>query len=43
MEHVGFGLSYQYFEIDIDVEKSDWLGNVQLTQDDPFLSLNINW
>ena len=42
-EHVGFGLSYQYFKIDIDVDKSDWFGNVQLIQDGPFLSLNANW
>jgi hypothetical protein len=42
-KHVGFGLSYQYFKIDIDVDQSDWHGNVQLTQDGPFLSLNVNW
>lgn len=42
-EHVGFGLSYQYFKIDTDIDKSDWHGNVQLTQDGPFLSLNANW
>ncbi|HET6566052.1 MAG TPA: hypothetical protein VFG52_11610 [Xanthomonadales bacterium] len=42
-EHVGFGLSYQYFKIDVDVEKNNWLGNVQLTQDGPALSVNFNW
>jgi hypothetical protein len=42
-DHVGFGLSYQYFKIDIDVDKSDWNGNIQLIQDGPFLSLNVNW
>ena len=42
-EHVGFGLAYQYFEIDVDVDKSDWRGNVKLQQDGPFLSVNLNW
>lgn len=42
-EHVGFGLSYQYFQIDINVEKSGWLGNVTLTQDGPSLSVNVTW
>jgi len=42
-EHVGFGLAYQYFKIDVDVDKSNWAGHAQLTQDGPFLSLNANW
>jgi hypothetical protein len=42
-EHLGFGLSWQYFEVDVDVDKSNWHGNVQLIQDGPFLSVNVNW
>jgi hypothetical protein len=42
-KHAGFGLSYQYFRIDIDVDKTDWHGNVELTYSGPFLSANFNW
>lgn len=42
-EHVGFGLSYKYFKIDVDVEKSDWNGKAELTHDGPFLSATVNW
>jgi hypothetical protein len=42
-EHVGFGLDYQYFEIDLDISKSDWKGNVKLIQDGPFISVTLNW
>ena len=42
-DHIGLGLSYQYFRIDVEVDKSSWDGDVQLTQDGAFLSLNINW
>jgi len=28
-EHIGFGLNYNYFELDIDVDKSQWHGNVE--------------
>lgn len=42
-EHVGFGLTYKYFKIDVDVEKSDWNGKAELTHDGPFLSATVNW
>jgi hypothetical protein len=42
-EHVGFGLSYNYFKIDVDVEESDWYGKAEVTQDGPFLSATFNW
>ena len=41
--HVGFGLSYQYFGIDVDVDKSDWHGGADLSYRGPFLSLNGSW
>ncbi len=42
-EHVGLGLSYQYFGIDLDVDKTDWRGRVELTYSGPFITLNVNW
>lgn len=42
-EHVGFGLSWQYFRIDVDLDKNNWHGNVELKQDGPALSVNFNW
>jgi len=41
--HVGIGLSYQLFKLDIDIDKSDWHGAADLTYDGPFLALNVNW
>jgi hypothetical protein len=41
--NVGIGLSYQLFELDIDVDKSDWHGGADLTYHGPFLGLNVNW
>ena len=42
-EHFGFGLSYQYFKLSIDVDKSDWKGATDLTYRGPFVSFNANW
>ena len=28
-EHVGFGLSYNYFELDVNIDKSNWQGNIE--------------
>ncbi len=42
-EHVSFGLSYQLFKIDVDVDKTNWHGNVKLQQDGPALSMSFNW
>jgi hypothetical protein len=41
--HVGFDLSYQYFALDVDVDKSDWHGAADLSFQGPYLSLNLNW
>jgi hypothetical protein len=42
-EHVGFGLAYNYFRVDVDVEKSDWRGRIKTAQNGPFLSVNFTW
>lgn len=41
--HVGLGLSYQFFKLSIDVDKSDWQGATDLTYRGPFLSLSASW
>jgi hypothetical protein len=41
--NVGFGLAYQYFKLDVDVDKSDWNGNADLQYNGPFLSVTANW
>jgi len=41
--HVGLSLSYQFFKVDLDVDKSDWRGAANLTYDGPYVAVNINW
>lgn len=42
-KHAGFDLSYQYFALDVDVDKSGWHGAADLSLQGPYLSLNLNW
>jgi hypothetical protein len=32
-EHFGFGLNYNYFELDVSINKSNWRGNIETTYD----------
>jgi hypothetical protein len=41
--HFGFALSYNYFSLDGDVDKSDWRGGVELEQNGPFIGLFATW
>ncbi len=41
--HVGFDLSYQYFNLNLSVEKTDWRGEVDLTYSGPVLAVTANW
>ena len=41
--NVGLGLHYQYFTIDLDVDKSDWRGGAEVRYRGPFLSLTGSW
>jgi hypothetical protein len=41
--HVGFGLSYQYFDLDLDIDNSDWRGNVNMRYSGPMLSATFSW
>jgi len=42
-EHVGFGLYYNAFVVDVDVDKTDWRGKAESTQHGPFLAVTFNW
>jgi hypothetical protein len=42
-EHVGFGLHYAGFALDVDVDKGDWRGRVEFNQRGPMLSLTATW
>ena len=41
--HVGFSLSYQLFNVDVEVRKTDWRGSADLTYDGPFFAVSANW
>ena len=41
--HVGFDLSYQFFELDLKIDKTDWQGEVEMTYDGPVLAVTFNW
>lgn len=42
-KNVGFGLNYQYFSLDVDVDKDDWHGGAEVLYRGPFLSMTANW
>ncbi|NNK32943.1 MAG: hypothetical protein HKP02_07455 [Xanthomonadales bacterium] len=42
-QHVGFDLSYQFFDIDLSVDKSDWRGGVNLRYSGPVVAMTVNW
>ncbi len=41
--HFGIGLQYQFFQLDVDVDKSDWKGKAKISQKGPFLALTATW
>jgi hypothetical protein len=41
--HVGLTLSYQLFNVDVEVRKTDWRGGADLTYHGPFLAVSANW
>lgn len=42
-EHVGFGLSYQFFQLDGKIEEDRWRGEVQTTFTGPIVYLSGHW
>lgn len=41
--HVGFDLSYQYFNIDLKVDKTTWQGTVDMRYSGPIVAMTVNW
>ena len=41
--HVGFDLSYQYFNLNLNVDKGDWRGGVDMTYSGPVVSVTVHW
>jgi len=41
--HVGFDLSWQYFDLHVDVDKGDWTGSTKMTYSGPVVSVNFGW
>lgn len=41
--HVGFDLSYQYFNLDLRVKDKNWTGGAELTYSGPMISVIFNW
>lgn len=41
--HVGFSLSYQYFNLNLNVNSSDWKGGIDLRYRGPVLAVTGNW
>ena len=41
--HVGIDLSYQYFSLNVNVDKSDWFGSLDVTYNGPKVSITANW
>jgi len=41
--HIGFDLSWQYFNLNLKVDKSDWKGEADMTYSGPVLAITGNW
>ena len=40
-EHFGIGLNYNYVELDVKINKSDWRGNIQTTYDGVYVNASF--
>ena len=42
-KHVGFDLSYQYFDLELSVDDGDWIGGAKMSYSGPVVSMTFNW
>jgi len=42
-KNIGFGLYYNGFVLDVDVDKDDWRGKAEAKQHGPWLAITANW
>ena len=40
-EHVGFGLNYNYVQLDVGIDKSDWRGDIQIVYDGVYVNASV--
>ncbi len=40
-EHVGIGMNYNYFELDVKINKPDWRGNIETTYDGIYVYASV--
>lgn len=43
VEHFGIGLNYNFFSLDVGVDKSDWRGSTDASYEGPYLYLSAYW
>ena len=41
--HFGVSLYYNFFQLDVDIDKSDWRGKAESTLHGPFLAISTSW
>jgi len=41
--HVGFDLAYQFFNLNLGVDKTDWNGGVDISYSGPIIAMTTNW
>jgi hypothetical protein len=42
-EHFGFTAAWHYFKLNVDVDKSDWQGSAEISQNGPFVAVTAYW
>ena len=42
-DHIGFDLSWQYFNLNVDVDSDDWTGGADMTYSGPVIAITGNW
>jgi hypothetical protein len=42
-KNIGFGLYYNAFILDVDVDKDDWRGKAEAKQHGPWLAITATW
>lgn len=43
MRHFGLDLSWQYFNLHVDIDKTDWVGSAKMTYSGPVVSATFSW
>ena len=43
LEHFGVGLNYNVFELNVDIKKSNWSGNANISYKGPYAYLSFYW